>query len=159
MLNISSCDRVTDFGLIEGLIPKKECNFKIKELRLGVLPYISSDSIYKLSQKLRELQILDLSGSSNSVTDETLQSIFKFQTKLKYLNLDCCGKISDFGVTGMAENSDQQIASHTMDSLKYLEFLNFGGCYQISDKSLKMNFDNLQNLKEIGLARCHNVSY
>lgn len=156
MLNISSCDRVTDRGLIEGLLPKGKVIYKVRELHLAVLPYISEDSVYKLSQKLKEVTVLDLSGSSNSITDETLRSIFEFQTKLKYLNLDCCGKITDLGVSGMTDKL-LMVTLHSIDSLKDLEFVNFGGCYQISDHSLMRRF-HLEKLREIGLARCQNVS-
>lgn len=161
VLDLSCCDRVTDLGLLEGLIPHGKKFFKLKELYLGLLPYMSILAIYRLSQQYDELEVLDLSGSSNSITDEALQMIFRYQMKLKYLNLDCCAKISDFGITGLSDHSDdgdcQNYVSFNINSLKDLRYLNFGGCYQITDKSFVNSFD-LPLLKEINLSRCHNIT-
>lgn len=156
MLDITSCDRITDVGLLEGLIPQGRKFFHLRELYLGLLPYMSINSIYRLTQQFECLEVLDLSGSSNSITDDTLHYIFRYQRKLKYINFDCCGKLTDYGVTGSTENIEDYIP-YSINSLKDLEFVNFGGCYQITDKSLIKSFD-LCNLREIGLARCHNVS-
>ena len=100
ILNISSCDRVTDFGIdcclglsVNGMAKKL---LQIKELHLGVLPYMSVASTIQISQYYNQLELLDLSGSSNSITDTVLQMIFKHQTKLKHLNLDCCAKVKYF---------------------------------------------------------------
>lgn len=93
VLDITSCDRVTDLGLLEGLIPNGKKFNKLKFLHLGLLPYMSILAIYRLSQQYDELQLLDLSGSSNSITDEAIQMIFRYQVKLTYLNLDCCAKV------------------------------------------------------------------
>ncbi|CAO1419621.1 unnamed protein product [Diamesa serratosioi] len=96
ILNISSCDRVTDFGIdcCLGLSLNGKKLLQIKELHLGVLPYMSVASTNQISQHYKQLELLDLSGSSNSITDTVLQMIFKHQTKLKHLNLDCCAKVS-----------------------------------------------------------------
>lgn len=159
VLDISSCDRVTDLGLLEGLIPHGKKFNCLRELYLGLLPYMSILSVYKLSQHFDELKVLDLSGSSNSITDEALQMIFRYQTKLTYLNLDCCGKITDFGVTGFLENSNNydDYIPYNINSLRDLETLNLAGCYLVTDKSLVKMFE-LGNLKDINLSRCHNVS-
>lgn len=161
MLDVTSCDRVTDLGLLEGLIPKGKNFFGLKELYLGLLPYMSILAVYRLSQQYDELQVLDLSGSSNSITDEALQMIFRYQLKLKHLNLDCCAKISDFGITGLSEQSElgncQNYVPYTINNLKKLSYLNIAGCYQITDKSFIKTFD-LPELKEINLSRCHNIT-
>lgn len=156
VLDITSCDRVTDLGLLEGLIPKGKSNiFGLKELYLGLLPYMSILAVYRLSQQYDELSVLDLSGSSNSITDEALQMIFRYQTKLKYLNLDCCAKISDSGMTGYSE--EKNYVPYTLNNLKKLKYLNIAGCYQVTDKSFVHAFD-LPELKEINLSRCHNIT-
>ena len=95
ILNISSCDRVTDFGIdyCLGLSLNGKKLLQIKELHLGVLPYMSVATTNQISQHYIQLELLDLSGSSNSITDTVLQMIFKHQTKLKHLNLDCCAKV------------------------------------------------------------------
>lgn len=96
ILNINSCDRVTDFGIdcCLGLNVNGKKLLQIKELHLGVLPYMSVATTSQISQHYNQLELLDLSGSSNSITDTVLQMIFKHQTKLKHLNLDCCAKVS-----------------------------------------------------------------
>lgn len=161
VLDVTSCDRVTDLGILEGLILKGKNIFGLKELYLGLLPYMSIAAVYKLSQQYDELQVLDLSGSSNSITDETLQMIFRYQLKLKHLNLDCCAKISDFGISGLSEQSElgncENYVPYTIDSLKKLQYLNIAGCYQITDKSFIKTFE-LPELKEINLSRCHNIT-
>lgn len=161
VLDVTSCDRITDLGLLEGLVPQGKKFQRLKKLYLGLLPYMSILAVYRLTQQYDELQVLDLSGSSNSVTDEALQMIFRYQLKLKYLNLDCCAKITDFGITGLSENSErgncQNYVPYTIDSLRNLQYLNITGCYQISDKSLVNSF-NLPELKEINMSRCHNCT-
>jgi hypothetical protein len=151
---------VTDLGLLEGLIPHgKESLASVRELYLGLLPYMSILSVYRLSQQFEELKVLDLSGSSNCITDEAIQMIFRYQTKLTYLNLDCCGKITDFGITGSSENSDyNDYVPYTINSLKDLETLNLAGCYLVTDRSLVKSFE-LVNLKDLNLSRCHNVCW
>lgn len=161
VLDVSCCDRITDLGLLEGLIAKGQKEMKLKELYLGLLPYMSILAIYRLAQQYDELEVLDLSGSSNSITDEALQMIFRYQMKLKYLNLDCCAKITDFGITGLSDHSEEgnynNYVSFNINSLKELRYLNLGGCYQVSDKSFINSFD-LKHLKEINLSRCHNIT-
>lgn len=161
VLNITSCDRVTDLGILEGLIPHGRKFFKLKELYLGLLPYMSILAIYRLSQQYDELEVLDLSGSSNSITDEALQMIFRYQLKLKHLNLDCCAKITDFGITGYSEHSDEgsieNYIPYTINNLKYLRSLNLSGCYQITDKSFLKTF-NLPELNDLNLSRCHAIT-
>lgn len=100
VLNINSCDRVTDFGIdcclgLSGDNKNRKTNklMQIKELHLGVLPYMSVVTTNQISQHYNQLELLDLSGSSNSITDTVLQLIFTHQTKLKHLNLDCCAKV------------------------------------------------------------------
>jgi len=146
---VTSCDRVTDLGLLEGLIPKGKNFFGLKELYLGLLPYMSILAVYRLSQQYDELQVLDLSGSSNSITDEALQMIFRYQLKLKHLNLDCCAKISDFGITGLDEHGFcANYVPYTINNLKNLQYLNIAGCYQITDKSFIKTFDLLLSFLE-----------
>jgi F-box/leucine-rich repeat protein 9 len=161
VLNVTSCDRITDLGLLEGLIPHGKKFFKLKELYLSLLPYMSILAVYRLSQQYDDLQVLDLSGSSNCITDEALQMIFRYQLKLKYLNLDCCAKITDFGITGLSDHSEEgnckNYVPYTINSLTHLRYLNIAGCYQITDKSFLKSFD-LPEMKEINMSRCHNVT-
>lgn len=161
VLDVSSCDRITDFGLLEGLVKHGRKSLKMKELYLGLLPYMSILAIYRLAQQYDELEVLDLSGSSNSITDEALQMIFRYQLKLKYLNLDCCAKITDFGITGLTDDGERgnfrAYVQFNLNKLEELRYLNLGGCYNITDQSFINAFD-LRHLKEINLSRCHNIT-
>lgn len=161
ILDVSCCDRITDHGLLEGLAAHRKICLKMKELRLGLLPYMSIVAIYRLSQHYDDLEVLDLSGSSNAITDEGLHMIFRNQCKLKYLNLDCCAKITDFGLDGLPEQTGtgnfQLFVPYTINRLTELRYLNLGGCYQLTDKFL-LNAFNLPELKEINLSRCHNIT-
>ena len=163
VLDVSMCDRITDFGLLEGLVKHGRKSLKMKELYLGLLPYMSISAIYRLSQQYDELEVLDLSGSSNSITDEALQMIFRYQLKLKYLNLDCCAKITDFGITGLTDQWETDYGNFkayvqfNLNKLEELRYLNLGGCYNITDSSFINAFD-LRHLKEINLSRCHNIT-
>lgn len=58
VLDVTSCDRITDLGLLEGLVPQGKKFLKLKELYLGLLPYMSIMAIYRLSQQYDELQVL-----------------------------------------------------------------------------------------------------
>lgn len=159
VLDISCCDRVTDLGILEGLIPKGKNLYKLKELYVGLLPYMSILAIYRLAQQYDELEVLDLSGSSNSITDEALQMIFRYQLKLKHLNLDCCAKITDYGLTGLAESlhDERNYCCYNINKLKDLRSLNLGGCYQVTDLTFYNAF-NLPELREVNLSRCHNIT-
>lgn len=160
-LDVSSCDRITDQGLLEGLIPHGKKFLKLRKLHLGLLPYMSILAIYRLAQQYDELEVLDLSGSSNSITDEALQMIFRYQTKLKYLNLDCCAKITDFGITGLTDVCEhgnfKNYSPYNLNKLPELRYINLGGCYHLTDKSFINAFD-LPDLKEINLSRCQNIT-
>lgn len=161
VLDVSCCDRLTDLGLMDGLVPHGKKFLKMKELYLGLLPYMSIMAIYRLAQQYDEIEVLDLSGSSNSITDEALQMICRYQLKLKYLNLDCCAKITDFGLTGLTDvvehGNFKSYVQYNINKLQELRYLNLGGCYNITDKSFINAFD-LCHLKEINLSRCHNIT-
>lgn len=161
LLDVSCCDRLTDLGLMDGLVPHGKKFTKLKELYLGLLPYMSITAIYRLAQQYDQLEVLDLSGSSNSITDEALQMICRYQVKLKYLNLDCCAKITDFGLTGLTDVCEhgnfKSYVQYNLNKLEELRYLNLGGCYHITDKSFINVFD-LRYLKEINLSRCHNIT-
>lgn len=161
ILDVSSCDRITDRGLLEGLVAQGKRCLNMNELRVGLLPYMSIVAVYRLSQQYSDLEVLDLSGSSNAITDEALHMIFRNQCKLKYLNLDCCAKITDFGLDGLPEQTGTGnfllFVPYTINRLTELRYLNLGGCYQLTDKCF-INACNLPQLKEINLSRCHNIT-
>ena len=87
-MDITSCDRVTDLGLIEGLIPNGRKFNKLKHLHLGLLTIDYCHTwvilaIYRLSQQYDELQLLDVSGSGNSVAIQLQMKQFKWFFDIK----------------------------------------------------------------------------
>lgn len=92
-LDITACDLVTDQGIHDALMvgtPKKN----IKKLYFALLSNITEVMFVRLGPKFHEqLTHLDLGGSTN-LADDALQTIFCHFTKLRYLNLDSCCKIS-----------------------------------------------------------------
>lgn len=96
VLDITSCDLVTDEGIHNGLLcgtPKK----KLKELYFGLLSNITESLFAKFGPKFRnQLTHLDLGGSTN-LFDDALQTIFGHFPFIRYLNLDSCCKITDYG--------------------------------------------------------------
>jgi hypothetical protein len=66
----------------------------MRSLNVSLLANMSEQSILKISASFMGLLELDLAGSSNSITDYSIQLIFCNMIRLRYLNLDCCGKVS-----------------------------------------------------------------
>lgn len=159
-LDLSGCDRITDTGLLDGLVPRGK-KLRLRQIHLALLPYMSIVSIYRLAQQYDELEVLDLSGSAHSMTDEAVQIIFRYQSNLRYLNLDCCAKITDFGLSGVGDvgydGFTQNFCQYNIDRCPKLQYLNLGGCYHITDKTFYNAF-NLPSMKEINLSRCHNIT-
>ena len=84
-------------GIIQGVA--SNINTKIQELYISALN-ICEKSIIQIAENFPQLRFLDLSFCVNSVTDLCLQIIFKNLIWLRYLNLECCDKISDAAMTG-----------------------------------------------------------
>lgn len=87
-----------------------------------------------------------------------MQLINKNLVKLRYLNADCCGKLSDAGISGKGFNDDRlsSFYKYPISRLKGLRILRLSGVYQLSDVSL--NCFDLPELKELTMARCQMVS-
>lgn len=91
VLDISNCERITDTSLLQGFAMK--VNENISELYISLLTNITEKSIFRLADNFRNLSVLDVSGSSNCITDISAQKIFESLIYLRSLNLDCCGKV------------------------------------------------------------------
>jgi F-box and leucine-rich repeat protein 9 len=149
VLDITRCELVTDEGIFEALItghPKKN----LKELYFGLLSQISENLFARLGSKLHnQLTVLDLGGSTN-LADDALQTIFCHYPFIRYLNLDSCCKISDYGMTGKFQNQFY----YSIKGLKGLRILRLQNVYKVTDFALIDSFEFLE-LKELYLARTH----
>lgn len=148
-LDITACDLVTDEGIHDALMvgtPKKY----LKELYFALLSNITEVMFVRLGPKLHEqLTHLDLGGSTN-LADDALQTIFCHFTKIKFLNLDSCCKISDYGITGKFQNQ----MYFPIKNLKGLQVFRMQNCYKVTDFALIDSFE-FNELREVYMARTH----
>ncbi|XP_035892025.1 F-box/LRR-repeat protein 7-like [Anopheles stephensi] len=154
-IDLTNCERITDAGLVGGLFTHNRRN--VRKLYLGLLTNMSDAALTKVSFEFCDLVVLDLGGCSNSINDLSIQYIFYHMTKLQELNLDCCAKISDAGITGV--NLEEKAFAiwdielcFSIAELVGLRSLKLSGCYKITDYSFSRCF-NFKELKEISLAR------
>lgn len=173
VLDISECERIRDEGLVEGLCPKRWQDWKehMKELHMGSNSNLTELSTLRITECFPNLTVLDLSSSSNCMTDFIMQLINCHLTKLHHLNLDGCGKLSDAGINGVGfvcEYFDRYAHSRSkllrtvkkahfsISRLTQLRTLKMSGCYHMSDESLK-HFQ-FKELKELVIARCPQIT-
>ncbi|XP_053680171.1 F-box/LRR-repeat protein 7-like [Anopheles nili] len=154
-IDLTNCERITDVGLVGGLFTHNRRN--VRRLYLGLLTNMSDAALTKVSFEFCDLVVLDLGGCSNSINDLSVQYIFYHMTKLQELNLDCCAKVSDAGLTGV--NLEEKAfaiwdieLSFSIADLAGLRSLKLSGCYKITDYSFERCF-HFKELKEISLAR------
>jgi hypothetical protein len=148
-LNITACDLVTDEGLHDALLvgtPKKY----LRELNFALLSNITERMFIRFGSKFHEQIVhLDLGGSTN-LADDALQTIFCHFTKIRYLNLDSCCKISDYGLTGKFQNQ----VYYSIKNLKSLNIFRMQNCYKVTDSALIDSFE-FNELREVYMARTH----
>lgn len=149
VLDVTSCDLITDEGIHDGLLcgtPKK----KLRELYFGLLSNITENIFARLGTKLHnQLTVLDLGGSTN-LADDALQTIFCHFPFIRYLTLDSCCKISDYGITGKFQNQFY----FSVRNLQGLRSIRLQNCYKITDFALIDSF-HFMELKEVFMARTH----
>lgn len=149
VLDITCCELVTDEGIHDGLLcgtPKK----KLRELYFGLLSNMTENLFARLGTKLHnQITTLDLGGSTN-LADDALQTIFCHFPYIRYLSLDSCCKITDYGVTGKFQSQ----CYFSISLLQGLRTLRLQNCYKITDFALIDSF-KFTELKELYLARTH----
>lgn len=99
-LNISQCELITKEGLQKGICAVE--NHPLIQLDIHSMN-LDQTGLIMVSEKLLNLQILDISYCFNAVTDISIQVIFKNQLKLRVLRISHCDKVSDAGLTGMGK--------------------------------------------------------
>jgi F-box and leucine-rich repeat protein 9 len=98
-LDLSECEALTSSAVIDGIA--KERNETLQELHLSAIN-ICPKAISKITENIPNLRVLDLSYCINQVDDVCVQLILKDLCMLRELNLNCCERISDEGLTGMS---------------------------------------------------------
>lgn len=91
VLDISSCERISDYGIMTGIITKRPR--EMDELYVSLLNNLTDSTLYYIAINFRNLQILDLDSSCNGVTDEALQYIACYLHNLRNLNVVACTKV------------------------------------------------------------------
>lgn len=119
-LNISQCELITKDGIAKGLCFQE--NEVIRELDIHSLN-LDQTALIMISEKLPNLEILDVSCCFNAVTDTSVQVIFKNQILLHTLKMSHCDNVSDAGLTGMGKvqnkNGEGPIMSAMEESNEY----------------------------------------
>lgn len=153
-LEISDCDYVTDVGIMDGVLLEGHMKEKMRELRLSVMTNLTENVILRMSYFYENLSVLDLGGVASAVTDNTIQMIFRHMKLLRFLNVESCCKVTDFGFTGVT--SEYARRCHSIRNLRGLQVLRANGLHKLTDFTLVDGF-MFTELKELYMARC-NVS-
>ncbi|KAL9240184.1 hypothetical protein vseg_014432 [Gypsophila vaccaria] len=137
-LNVTRCVKITDGGL-KCILSK--C-LSLQSLNLYALSSLTDEVYTKIS--LRQLKFLDLCGAQN-LTDQGLSCIAKCNNLIS-LNLTWCVRITDVGVTALAEGC------------KFLEYLSLFGIIGVTDKSLEALSGSCRStLKTLDVNGCINI--
>ncbi|XP_055591236.1 uncharacterized protein LOC129743276 [Uranotaenia lowii] len=92
ILDISGCERISDYGINHGIVANKRR--EMHEVYLALLNNLSDTTLYYMVANFTNLQVLDLDSSSNCITDCVIQYIACYLDNLKHLNLIVCTKLS-----------------------------------------------------------------
>ncbi|KAH8383786.1 hypothetical protein KR009_010532 [Drosophila setifemur] len=145
VLTMAYCRELTGVGLVQGLASKP--NFALQELHLEEVCFIDENSMCELLEQLPNLKRLSLDNCRQAVTDRTLATICRFQTKLRNLNIDYCVKITDLGLMGFGDNP------YPITRLQGLKELNLRGCRNLTDRVLMYGL-KLPELRALSLGYC-----
>lgn len=165
-LNLSGCYNVCDVGIYQAFMFDAPC---LKYLNLSLCKQVTDNSFSKITQYLKNLEVLELGGCCN-VTNTGLALIAWGLKKLKKLNLRSCWHVSDIGIGHLALGNQsleflglQDCQRLTDEALKHLTCLssltaiNLSFCVSITDSGLKY-LAKMPNLKELNLRSCDNIS-
>jgi F-box/leucine-rich repeat protein 14 len=137
-INLSFCSSITDFGL-----KHLSSMSNLREINLRSCDNISDTGLAHLSEgTAKQLQVLDVSFSSDKIGDQGLVHISQKLVHLKSLSLNACSGVTDEGLIKISR------------SLYGLKVLNLGQCNKITDKGLFAVGQHLVNLTNIDLYGC-----
>lgn len=148
-LNLSGCYNVADVGISHAFIAEAP---SLVELNLSLCKQVTDNSLSRIAQYLKNLEVLELGGCCN-VTNTGLVLIAWGLKKLKRLNLRSCWHVSDQGIGHLA--GLHQDAGGGNPSLEYLGLQD---CQRLSDEALKHVSNGLSSLKSINLSFCVSIT-
>uniref|UniRef100_A0A182JPX9 F-box domain-containing protein n=1 Tax=Anopheles christyi TaxID=43041 RepID=A0A182JPX9_9DIPT len=90
VLDVSSCERISDYGMRVGIIGKRAR--RMDEAYFSLLCTLSDYTMYYLVLMFKNLQVLDL-DSNATITDTSLQYLCCYSQDLRNLNLQSCAKL------------------------------------------------------------------
>ncbi|CAG2105141.1 unnamed protein product, partial [Medioppia subpectinata] len=141
-VNLSFCSSITDFGL-----KHLSSMSNLRDINLRSCDNITDTGLAHLSDgSVRNLQVLDVSFSSDKIGDPGLVHISQKLIHLRSLSLNACSGITDEGVIKISR------------TLSCLRVLNLGQCNKITDKGLCAIGQHLVNLTNIDLYGCSLIS-
>lgn len=165
-LNLSGCYNVADVGISHAFVAEAP---SLTQLNLSLCKQVTDNSLSRIAQSLKNLEILELGGCCN-VTNTGLVLIAWGLRKLKRLNLRSCWHISDQGIGHLALGNQsleylglQDCQRLSDEALKYatgltsLKSINLSFCISITDSGLK-HLAKMTNLRELNLRSCDNIS-
>lgn len=106
-LDIARCPYVTSEGILNGICKIKDC--KLISLNISSLE-LDESVIIAIAENFKNLRILNMSNCS-SVTDTSIQAIFKNLTLLSELFIKGCKSLTDAALTGMGMGKNTQSTS------------------------------------------------
>jgi F-box/leucine-rich repeat protein 9 len=144
-LNLDFCDKVSDAGMT-GIKMLKEVNEyeKFELEKKEVVP----------SKCREESSVINPPGNFNN---DSFKISLRSKAEEEIIN-DARRKKAILEFCELNKEQDGDRTSYSIARLRGLRVLKLSGCNKISDISLKYNFV-LPELKEISLARCHQVPY
>ncbi|KAG5886191.1 hypothetical protein JTB14_026545 [Gonioctena quinquepunctata] len=165
-LNLSGCYNVADVGISHAFVCDSP---SLTELNLSLCKQVTDNSLSRIAQYLKNLEVLELGGCCN-VTNTGLVLIAWGLKKLRRLNLRSCWHVSDQGICHLALGNQsleylglQDCQRLSDEALKHatgltsLKSINLSFCISITDSGLK-HLAKMTNLRELNLRSCDNIS-
>ncbi|XP_041784001.1 uncharacterized protein LOC121599917 [Anopheles merus] len=122
VLDVSSCERISDYGMRVGIIGKRPR--QVDEAYFSLLCTLSDYTMYYLVLMFKNLQVLDL-DSNATITDTSLQYLCCYSQDLRNLNLQSCAKLV-VQIFKYLSTSDRRSASYVCsrwyEASKYCRF-------------------------------------
>ncbi|KAG8371623.1 hypothetical protein BUALT_Bualt13G0107500 [Buddleja alternifolia] len=131
---------------------------------------VNSFHLYKLLNRFQQLHSLSLSGCTE-LQDSCLSMLITYGSKLQSLHLECCFRITDHGLSFIANGcpfltvvslyrcniTDTGLSTLTK-SCSSIKDVNLSYCLHISDHGITALSKNCRHLRAIRISHCRNVN-